>query len=88
MTYKIEFPDYDDTITIPEGWLDDSWHNDICPKITKGTWVIWCDYKDPDRREIEGQQFVASTNIDGSYEPLHQFDNLGDAVAFCQEVQA
>jgi hypothetical protein len=88
MTYKIEFPDYDDTITLPEGWLDDSWHNDVCPKITKGTWVIWCDYKDPDRREIEGQQFVVSTNIDGAYEPLHQFDTFADALAFCQEVQA
>jgi hypothetical protein len=35
MTYKIEFPDYDDTITLPEGWRDVSWHNDICPSFEK-----------------------------------------------------
>lgn len=88
MTYKTEFPDYDDTLSFPEGWVDDSWHNDVCPKFTKGNVLIWCDYKDFDRREIEGQQFIVSLNVsldvDETYEFLKGFDSLPDALAFAQ----
>jgi len=82
MTYKTEFPDYDDTISLPEGWADDSWHNDVCPKIIKGAVVIWCDYKNPERRETMGHQFIVSMNIDDGYEPIREFDTFADALAF------
>ena len=84
MTYKTEFPDYDDTLSFPEGWVDDSWHNDVCPKFIKGNVLIWCDYKDFDRREIEGQQFIVSLGFDEGYEPLQGFNSLSDALAFAQ----
>jgi hypothetical protein len=84
MTYKIEFPDYDDTLSFPEGWIDDSWHNDVCPKFIKDNIMIWCDYKDFDRREIEGQQFIVSHGHDVNLEPIKAFDSLSDALAFAQ----
>jgi hypothetical protein len=84
MTYKIEFPDYDDTLSFPEGWIDDSWHNDVCPKFIKDNILIWCDYKEFDRRETEGQQFVVSLGHSDGCQPLQAFDSLPDALAFAQ----
>jgi len=84
MTYKIEFPDYDDTLSFPEGWIDDSWHNDVCPKFIKDKIMIWCDYKEFDRRETEGQQFIVSFGHDVNLEPIKAFDSLSDALAFAQ----
>jgi len=84
MTYKIEFPDYDDTLSFPEGWTDDSWHNDVCPKFIKDNIMIWCDYKEFDRRETEGQQFIVSHGHDVNLEPIKAFDSLSDALAFAQ----
>ena len=84
MTYKIEFPDYDDTLSFPEGWTDDSWHNDVCPKFIKDNIMIWCDYKDFDRRETEGQQFIVSFGYDVDLEPIKAFDSLSDALAFAE----
>ena len=88
MSYKTEFPDFDYEITIPEGWTDDSWHNDVCPKIyNNDKLVIWCDYKDPERREMEGRQFIVSSYIEESYEPIQEFDTFEDAFAFCQSIK-
>ena len=75
MTTFIEFPYYDDTLTIPHGWVDISWHNNACPSIAKRindklSVVIWCDFKDQKRREIGGDfRFVISTE---------RFDELGE----------
>ena len=33
MNYKVEFPHYDDELALPAGWLDTSWHNDVCPSF-------------------------------------------------------
>jgi len=55
--YKIEFPDYDDTLPELEGFTDSSWRNDACPSISKEigdasstlhpkTIAIFVDYKD------------------------------------------
>ena len=84
MTYKIEFPDYDDILSFPEGWIDDSWHNDVCPKFIKDKILIWCDYKEFDRRETEGQQFIVSLDHEDGCEPLQAFNSLSDALAFAQ----
>jgi len=87
MSYKTEFPDFDYELTIPDGWTDDSWHNDVCPKIYNGKLVIWCDYLDPDKREIGGQQFTVSSYIEDSYEHIQQFDTFADALSFCQSIK-
>lgn len=56
MSYRTEFPDYDDELIVPIGWEDSSWHNDACPSImTEYRTDKWCeifqDYKDEDMRE-------------------------------------
>jgi hypothetical protein len=56
MTYKTEFPDFVLDVTIPAGFDDHSWHNDVCPRFEKqlsdGSYlVIWVDFADPKERE-------------------------------------
>jgi hypothetical protein len=35
-----EFPEYDDNLTIPDGWVDVSWHNNACPSISKSCGLL------------------------------------------------
>jgi len=93
MTYKTEFPDFDYELTIPDGWVDSSWHNDVSPSIEKQVgdikYRIWCDYQDPDRREVGGKQFTVATYDQNEFEELQdlaEFDNLADAVEFVKSV--
>jgi hypothetical protein len=50
-TYRTEFPDYPeaDMPTLPDGFEDDSWHNEACPRFLHvGVGVcVWTDYADP-----------------------------------------
>lgn len=60
-TVKTEFPDYDGVLPVIAGYEDSSWHNDACPSIEKdyynGVRVrIWCDYVDPEKREMPHYQ--------------------------------
>jgi hypothetical protein len=93
MNYKTEFPDYDDTITLPNGWVDSSWHNDVSPSIEKQVgdikYKIWCDFKDPDKREVGGKQFTVATYDSNEFEHLQdlaEFDTFADAINFVNEV--
>lgn len=56
--YRRAFPDFDYEIPAlvadAEGWEDTSWHNDACPSFTCDVFVLWCDYADPTRREVQG----------------------------------
>ena len=62
--YKTEFPDFDFEIPkIPDGFVDDSWHNDICPKFERKynethKMVLGVNYLDENRRECGGKQFT------------------------------
>jgi hypothetical protein len=55
MTATTCFPDwtYPEGFKLPEGWLDDSWHNDAMPKFVSkcGHYFLWVDYADPANRE-------------------------------------
>ena len=76
-TYTSEFPDYDGVLPELEGWTDSSWHNDVCPSLTKdnGMWKIWVDYVDPAMREFpDGKRFTVSTT--GSLSELDNHDRL------------
>jgi len=49
-------------------WLKDkSWHNDVSPSFTfkAGTQylVLWVDYEEPDRRELEQERYLVMTAI-------------------------
>jgi len=91
-TAKSEFPDYDDTIKMPEGWIDTSWHNDVCPSFERDigdtTYKIFCNYKDVEKREIGGLQFQVCqyTKTDDSLEFLSEFDTLAEALTLINEV--
>jgi len=93
-TLNSEFPNYDDTITMPEGWIDTSWHNDVCPSFEKvfgdTTFRLWCDFKDPALREVGGLRFTVCTyiNEDELSESLGQFESMDEALALIDEVTA
>lgn len=88
--YKTEFPDFDNELSLPEGWIDTSWHNDVSPSFEKQfgdvTYKIWCDYKDPDRREVGGEQFTACFSVDIENELVFicigEFNTLQKALDF------
>ena len=87
MNYKIEFPHFDYELIIPEGWVDSSWHNDVSPSIEKQfgdiKYKIWCDFKDPDKREVGGKQFTVATYDSNEFEELQDlayFDTLQEAL--------
>jgi hypothetical protein len=98
MTYTTEFPHYDDTLSLPEGWTDTSWHNDTCPSFERVygdvTFRLWCDFKDPEQREVTGRRFTVCVNLDKNhafeddYQCIGQSDSLGEALALINEVTA
>lgn len=65
--YKTEFRYFDfDIPTIPDGFTDCSWHNNVCPSFERvlGDRLItfWVDYKNPKRRERTwGKQFFVTS---------------------------
>jgi hypothetical protein len=94
MTYKNEFSHYDDTLDLPKGWIDTSWHNDVCPSFEKvfgdTTFRLWCDFKDPALREVGGLRFTVckyDSNAD-EFECIGQFESMDEALALIDEVTA
>jgi hypothetical protein len=88
MTYKTEFSSYDDELTLPAGWVDTSWHNDTCPsfeKIVGDTTIrLWCDFKDPDLREVGGNpRFTVCKHFpdEDIFECLGQSESMAGALA-------
>ena len=87
-----EFPHYDDELILPPEWIDSSWHNDVSPSFEKQIgdikYKIWCDFKDPNRREVGGKQFTVATYDSNEFEELQdlaEFDNLSDALFFVEK---
>ena len=67
MSWKSEFPYFDSELHMLDGWIDNSWHNDICPNImcryTNGDTTIefriWQECEDADKREYsESDRFT------------------------------
>lgn len=70
VSYKYEFPDFDRELYVPEGWMDNSWHNDIMPRAIKRTKneeieiSIWQDYENVDRREYDnGKRYIFQIQV-------------------------
>lgn len=68
MTYRDEFSDYpaDKMPGLPEGFIDQSWHNDVCPhfvNLTLGVGV-WIDYPRPTHREFPGAPRFTIEKVD------------------------
>jgi hypothetical protein len=77
MKYPTEFPDFPatDMPATPQGFADNSWHNDSCPNFTSEELGlrIWIDYADKEQREVpEASRFVL--------EPSDNADNITDPI--------
>ncbi|OCC05135.1 hypothetical protein BA190_09470 [Labrys sp. WJW] len=54
MSYRTEFPDFDPATlpAIPAHWVDQSWHNDMCPSWAAGLATVFVDHVQPEKRDI------------------------------------
>lgn len=60
-SYRTEFPDFDYEMPTYPGFHDESWKNDVCPKMVSydEKIIVWTDYNDPKLRENEdGKKFT------------------------------
>lgn len=69
MSYREEFPDFELDVTIPEGFEDQSWHNDVCPSWYSEELDVemWVDYPKAEEREMQGYhrfQLVSDPNYE------------------------
>jgi hypothetical protein len=59
MTHKL-FCNYDGELPTLDGFVDDSWRNDVCPSMLNEArnLKLWVDYTDPNRRECGGARYT------------------------------
>jgi hypothetical protein len=59
MKYRKAFPDFDSELPCIEGFIDDSWRNDVCPSLYNKTLnlKLFCDYLNPEKRECGGKRY-------------------------------
>ena len=56
-TIQTEFPEFpampEAAALLAAGWLDQSWHNDTCPRFVSadGGWCMFVDHPEPTHRE-------------------------------------
>ena len=90
MSYQTEFRDFVLDVEIPEGFEDQSWHNDVCPRFDKqlpnGNWlVLWVDYLNPEDREYPKEKRFVVALFDDEYthiETLLESDSWQEIVDF------
>lgn len=90
--FRIEFPDFPaaDMPTIPAGFEDVSWHNNMCPSFASDAFglEIWIDFANPAKREYEGEypRFSVSQQRNGvEYSgPSIQADSWDEILAFVE----
>jgi hypothetical protein len=79
--WRTEFPDFPvaDMPEIPPSFVDTSWHNDTCPCFSdeRARLILWVDYRDPRRREVQTSTRFLLCEIDRGGSP-------GDVVACCE----
>jgi hypothetical protein len=82
MTYRTEFPEFPeaDWPAMPEGFEDNSWHNDVCPSIINAPLrvAVFIDCADPKARETDGGRFIAYTLDDGEMPICDDFTLITD----------
>ena len=85
MSYRDEFPDYDGDFYCPEGWIDNSWHNDVCPRAMKRLetdtkcieFSIWQDYLFEDKREYDdGKRYLFQIHVNNDLIYHYETDSI------------
>lgn len=100
-TVAVEFPDFDDTLPVIEGFEDSSWHNDASPSMMNKELhlLLWIDYVDPARSEFpdwraggERMRFMLEKLDDDDQVTdlpvLAHSDNIDDIVAVIDQIRA
>lgn len=96
MSYITEFPDYDGEFYIPEGWEDNSWHNDVCPRAMRRIepetkmieFSVWQDYVDVDKREYDnGKRYLFQIVVDNELIYHYETDDLQKIKELIEGVQ-
>lgn len=86
------FSNFDYHLPALDGFVDDSWGNDTSPSM----WCeelqlkLFCDYKDPTKREFEGGKiFALYKSIDGELSiPLFESDHINEVKSFIKKYKA
>jgi hypothetical protein len=90
-TYANEFPGFElgADITMPKGFVDESWHNDLMP-----TWIneslglqIWVDHQDAAQREFPEAKRFTLCRIEGG-DDIIETDNFREITLKIEELQA
>lgn len=94
MDYRTEFPDFDTPVpAMPEGFEDQSWHNDAMPHFwnKERRLGIWIDYTDTAKREftVDDQLFsLEKTAADGAPGTIlassNDWQDILDAISACE----
>jgi hypothetical protein len=80
MSYKTEFPDFILDVEIPEGFEDNSWHNNVAPSWVKTIdpannidMILFIDYADPAMREYQGYPRFCVQTMKGGCDVLAEY---------------
>lgn len=96
MSYRSEFPDYDGDFFCPDGWIDNSWHNDVCPRAMKRIemgancieFSIWQDYVAEDKREYDfGKRYIFQIHVNYELIYNHETDSIAEIQNLMKGVQ-
>lgn len=94
--WQQEFPDYpvdQFPSPIPAGWVDESWHNNVCPSFIATeadgrALTVWIDYPDPAQREFpDSRRFSVSVHDEDGDDCVNALESddwdgfLADALA-------
>ena len=85
MKYKKDFPNFDYEIPLLEGFVDDSWRNDVCPSFYNPHkhLKVFFDYEDTLRRECGGLKFTLYRYF--PYDDVMDFIDMSDSL---EDIQA
>ena len=94
-TYKTEFPNFVLDVKIPEGFEDNSWHNDTMPNWVKGeTLNLWIDYLEDKDRELSSPyrfhllQGDPYNQLTQDYEVLVETNDYNDITYYLENYNA
>jgi hypothetical protein len=75
-----DFPEID--VTIPPGFVDDSWSQDVCPKFvnTDLKLCIWIDYPNKADREFSQSARYCLVRIKPGEDGDYAFGNIPDVI--------
>lgn len=88
-TYRTEFADFpaDSSAVaalLARGFVDTSWHNNVCPSFEAMGLCVWVDFPNPDDRAMMGAQFGivygGDSNIEGGL--AEAFEDFADVLTY------